>query len=343
VYPPFGQLTNLHPGATMRAIQMATADPAGSSPKGHDSRRIAVAVVRTQALMLVLLIVGGLVAFFGVGRWLVVENPLEKAQAIVVLSGAMPMRALQAARLYHEGYAPQIWLTHPEQPAASLDSMEIPNSGEDYFNSRVLAHEGVPAAAIRILEPKINNTADEIRAVAAELARESGSVVIIITTKAHTRRVARLWRQLAAGRGRAVIRAARADPFDPAHWWRNTRDVLDVLREVLGLLNSWAGLPLHPPLAVAPDIYTRSPLGLTYRQCTSRRCTSVATARTVIPTPVTAPAVAGAEGTAFPSSAYSVSTEPRLERAGQSPPIRVLASLRSAHSVQADRRFLETI
>jgi len=38
------------------------------------------------------------VIFFGVGRWLVVENALEKSQAIVVLSGAMPQRALQAAR-----------------------------------------------------------------------------------------------------------------------------------------------------------------------------------------------------------------------------------------------------
>jgi hypothetical protein len=29
-------------------------------------------------------------------------------------------------------------------------------------------------------------------------------------------------------------------------WWRNTGDALDVVREVLGLLNVWAGLPLQP-------------------------------------------------------------------------------------------------
>jgi uncharacterized SAM-binding protein YcdF (DUF218 family) len=187
-----------------------------------------------------------LVIFFGVGRWLVAEDPLEKAQAIVVLSGGMPVRALEAARLYHQGYASQVWLTRPVQPAASLDAMGIPNSGEDFFNPRILTHEGVPSSAVHILEPQINNTADEIRAIAAEISREHISVVIIVTTKAHTRRVARLWRQLAGGRGRAIVRAASTDPFDPAHWWRNTRDVLDVVREVLGLLNSWAGLPLGP-------------------------------------------------------------------------------------------------
>ena len=163
----------------------------------------------------------------------------------MVLSGGLPIRAMEAAHLYHQGYAPQIWLTRPEEPAASLDPMGIPNSGEDYFNQRVLAHESVPAAAIRVLEPPIKNTADEMRAISAELTRENATVVIIVTTKAHTRRVSRLWRQLAPANTRAIIRATPDDPFDPAHWWRTTQDALDVVREVLGLLNSYAGLPLH--------------------------------------------------------------------------------------------------
>jgi uncharacterized SAM-binding protein YcdF (DUF218 family) len=192
------------------------------------------------------LIVSMFVIFFGVGRWLVVEDPLEKAQAIVVLSGRMPIRAIEAARLYREGYAPQVWLTRPIEPAASLRAKNIPDSGEDFFNSRVLIHEGVPSGAIALLEPPIDNTADELRAVAGELARENASAVIIVTTKAHTRRVRNLWRQLSGGRGRAIARAARGDSFDPVHWWRTTSGVSDVLHEVLGLLNAWAGLPLPP-------------------------------------------------------------------------------------------------
>jgi len=97
-----------------------------------------------------------------------------------------------------------------------------------------------------VLTPPINNTADEVRAIAAELRAENGSTAIIVTTKVHTRRVHRLWRQLAGGQGRAIVRAAAGDPFDPAHWWRTSGDALDVVREVLGVLNAWAGLPLHP-------------------------------------------------------------------------------------------------
>jgi uncharacterized SAM-binding protein YcdF (DUF218 family) len=219
---------------------MTSTSAAGASSR---TRRRARLIVTALAAGLVLSV---FVVFFGVGRWLVAEDPLEKAQAIVVLSGRIPIRALEAARLYRDGYASQIWLTRPEEPAASLAALSISYPGEDVFNTRVLQHEGVPTSAIHVLEPPINNTAGEIRAIAAELARENGSAVIIVTTKAHTRRVHKLWRECSRGQGRAIVRAAAADPFDPAHWWRTTSDALDVVREVLGLLNAWAGLPLHP-------------------------------------------------------------------------------------------------
>jgi uncharacterized SAM-binding protein YcdF (DUF218 family) len=187
-----------------------------------------------------------LVIFFGVGRWLVVEDPLVKARAIVVLSGAMPSRAIEAAKLYREEYAPEVWLTHSTEPGQTLEEMGIPFAGEDHYNARILIHEGVPPEAIHVLEPSIVNTADEIRVIGAALAPGKGQAVILVTTKAHTRRVRLLWRRLAPSQGQPIVRAAAGDSFDPRHWWRTTSDALDVVREVLGLLNAWAGLPLHP-------------------------------------------------------------------------------------------------
>jgi uncharacterized SAM-binding protein YcdF (DUF218 family) len=217
-------------------------DSSADAPKAR-KRHLATAALLT---MVVGLVASAVVVFLGVGRWLIVEDPLDKAQAIVVLSGRMPMRAKEAARLYNAGYAPQVWLTRAVEPAASLQEMHIAYIGEDFFNSQVLMHEGVPSNAIHVLKQPINNTADEIPVVAAELERERGGAVIIVTTKAHTRRVRVLWKELSGGRGRAMVRAASTDTFEPDHWWRSTGDSLDVLREVLGLLNAWAGLPLHP-------------------------------------------------------------------------------------------------
>jgi len=62
----------------------------------------------------------------------------------------------------------------------------------------------------------------------------------------HTRRTAALWRILASKDGQAVVRGVSDDSFRVNHWWGNTGDALDVVREVLGLFNAWAGLPLQP-------------------------------------------------------------------------------------------------
>ena len=193
-----------------------------------------------------LVLLGALVFLLCVGRWLVAEDPLEKAQAIVVLSGHMPVRAIEAAKLYREGYAPSVWLTHATEPGATLETMGIPFFGEDLYNLRVLVHEGVPVNAIHLLQPPIINTADELAAVSAALEAGKGATVIIVTSKVHTRRVRILWNRLAAGRERALIRAATDDPFEPRRWWRTTSDALDVVRELLGVLNAWAGLPIRP-------------------------------------------------------------------------------------------------
>src|SRR5712671_6717357 len=184
---------------------MATPDKSATVSRQR-SRALRVLFAVTAASLILAAVV-----FFGVGRWLVVEDPLMKARAILVLSGAMPLRAVEAVKLYREGYAPEIWLTHSTEPAATLKEMGIPFSGEDSYNKLVLIHEGVPSEAIHILEPPIVNTADEIKTAAASLAGVNGSVIIVVTTKAHTRRVRLLWRRLAPGQSHAIVHAASGD------------------------------------------------------------------------------------------------------------------------------------
>jgi len=43
-----------------------------------------------------------------------------------------------------------------------------------------------------------------------------------------------------------MVRFASHDGYDGAHWWRHTSDALDVVRELLGLANAWAGFPVQP-------------------------------------------------------------------------------------------------
>jgi uncharacterized SAM-binding protein YcdF (DUF218 family) len=122
----------------------------------------------------------------------------------------------------------------------------VPFVGEESYDRQILMHEGVPENAIQVLDPPTVNTADEMKTIGKALRKESQRTVIIVTSKVHTRRARALWNRLSGKDGAAIVHGVSDDTFDPAHWWRSTSDALDVVREVLGLANAWAGLPLRP-------------------------------------------------------------------------------------------------
>jgi uncharacterized SAM-binding protein YcdF (DUF218 family) len=209
---------------------------------GGQSRR-----KRALALIVILaLIVAGVFCFRGAGRWLVRQDALAPADAIFVLSGGLPYRAEEAAIIFRAGYAKEIWLSRPYAPVEELTRLGVSFTGEEEYSREVLIREGVPDSAIRILPDTVVDTEQEIEEASREMRREGKSQVIIVTSPQHTRRVRALWRVLIGKQNRAIVRAATEDPFDPGYWWRNTRDALSVVREYLGLLNAWAGLPIRP-------------------------------------------------------------------------------------------------
>lgn len=196
-------------------------------------------------ILLVALCAAGVIAFRGVGRWLIREDALAPADVIAVLSGGMPWRAEEAARIFRLGDAREVWVTQPEAPRGELASMGVQYFGEDYFNRQVLIHSGVPEAAVRALPDPIIDTQDEVQEISREMRREGETSVIIVTSPQHTRRVKTLWRKLVGDNPRAIVRAAPQDPFDADRWWRNTQDMFSVVRELMGLTNAWLGFPVH--------------------------------------------------------------------------------------------------
>jgi len=199
------------------------------------------------ALAALAALIVGIWIFRGVGEWLVVEDPPAPSGAIVVLSGGLPIRAREAAEIYRQKFAAEVWVTHAADATEELRELGINYLGETFYNQKVLLQLGVPIEAIRVVDPVVHNTEDEVQAI-AKTARDSGiHRVILVTSKAHTRRVHTIWRKLVGNDPALIVRYAREDGYDGAHWWRSTTDALDVLREVLGLANAWAGFPLHHP------------------------------------------------------------------------------------------------
>jgi uncharacterized SAM-binding protein YcdF (DUF218 family) len=216
--------------------------PAGS---GGRSLRRRNRWITALAILLVLVIVGAWV-FLHLGTWLVVQDPVTPADVIVVLSGHMPYRAIEAARLYGQKAAPQVWITQPDGPGEDLAAMNIPFVGEEFYSQRVLMAMNVPVLSTRILPDPILNTAQEIEEIARVARQSDMRTVIIVTSAPHTRRVHAIWKRLAGDSPRLIVRHPVDDPFNAARWWRNTQDALDVVREWLGLANAWAGFPAQP-------------------------------------------------------------------------------------------------
>ena len=197
-------------------------------------------------LLALLVLIAAVAGFRGAGRWLTREDPLTQADVIFVLSGSMPYRAEEAAKVFAQGYAPEVWISRPDSPADELQKLGIHFVGEEEYNRDILIRKGVPDAAIHLLQDTVVNTEEELQEVGREMRRNGKTTIILVTSPQHTRRVWTLWQHLIGSDPKAIVHAAREDPFDADHWWRNTRDVLSVVRETLGLVNAWAGLPVPP-------------------------------------------------------------------------------------------------
>src|SRR5215469_7051736 len=124
-----------------------------------------------SAFILLILLAACVMAFRHLGRWLIREEPLSSADLIVVLSGGMPYRAEEAGRIFRMGYARELWVSRPESPTLELRELGIRYVAEEEYNRKILIHEGVPEAAVRILPEIVVNTEQELQEVGREMQR----------------------------------------------------------------------------------------------------------------------------------------------------------------------------
>ncbi len=212
-----------------------------------------IKIARWRRVFIPVIILLGLAAFTVpglslLGRWLVIADPLDHARTIVVLSGHIPFRAMEAASIYRQGWAPEVWLTKTEETTeeTALERVGIHVTSEQTYNREVLERLGVPESAIRLLDIGARNTVGELKVIARELTRLGERKAILVTSKPHSRRVRATWRALIGNSPRAMVRYSKEDPYQPERWWRHTQDALAVSREVLGMMNVWAGFPVRP-------------------------------------------------------------------------------------------------
>jgi uncharacterized SAM-binding protein YcdF (DUF218 family) len=147
----------------------------------------------------------------GIGHWLDVTDPLEKADAIVAISGDTGARTETAIALWKQGYAPLLIFSGGSSDPESVASAEL--------MKRIAVAAGVPADAIAV--EGASATTEENAKRVAELMKERGlGSAILVTSPYHQRRAAMLFER-EFGRAALTFRNHPAeDPdWDPNLWW----------------------------------------------------------------------------------------------------------------------------
>jgi len=197
------------------------------------------------AVLVALVLLAGF-ALSRAGTALSASDPLQPADAIVVINGRIPYRAMKGAELYERHLAPEVWLTVGNRNAAEveMEKIDVHPIQEHVYSQQVLEKLGVPTKVIHVLPARNRNTADEMRTIASYAKHHGTKRVILVTSSYHSRRVRSLWHQLAGDSTQAIVQYTDQEPFNAGRWWMDTADAWTVSREWFGLLNAWLGFPL---------------------------------------------------------------------------------------------------
>lgn len=184
-------------------------------------------------LFLVLLLVGIYLARHPLlrfaGESLVVEDSLEKSDAIIILSddNFYGDRATRAAEIYRQGLAPVV--------VASGIRLR-PYAGIAELMTHDLFDRGVPKESIITFPQDADNTREEAEALKKLLQAKRWKSVIIVTSNYHTRRAKYICGKV-FGNGITVrMAAARDADYDPAHWYEHRKSVKRFTHELAGYL-----------------------------------------------------------------------------------------------------------
>ena len=172
------------------------------------------------------------------GQALVVDDPREPADAIVVVAGGTPSREETAAELFRNGWAPRVLVSRQFVAGRVQRLIDMGVRRLDFQGESVAALEryGVPRDAIVTLDQPVEITETELRLVAA-VARDHGwRRLILVTNPFHTRRVQLVWGRESGGSIEGRLATAPDECTAADAWWHRRRCSESVLHEYLGLL-----------------------------------------------------------------------------------------------------------
>jgi len=173
------------------------------------------------------------------GSFLIVRDAAHPADAIVVLSGSVPDRMLEAVDLYHARLAPRIILTRgPVLPGLAALRQRGGNVPEHHEENLMIAQQlGIPADAIAVIPTPVSSTIAEAQVVVDYLHAQGRKSILLVTSKTHARRARMTFGRAAGDSVQIAVCPSPYDPFTAENWWHEHGLVRRVVTEYAKLLN----------------------------------------------------------------------------------------------------------
>lgn len=181
------------------------------------------------------------------GVWWVVEDPLVKSDAIVVLGGdsVQGVRVEHAVALYRQGWAPKLLLSGP---------MLRTDFSEVQLMDAQARRLGVPERAIVKVPAFVDSTLEEALDLRPFLAEHDMRRVIVVTSDFHTRRARMVWRKALGDSGFQVnFSSAPELHMVSTTWWEHRKALKETTLELLKYGDSWWEADHVAPMSLSQD------------------------------------------------------------------------------------------
>jgi len=161
----------------------------------------------------------------------VIEDPLDKADALIVLSddNFFADRATRAAELFREGKAPLV--------VASGRRLR-PSAGIAELMEHDLVERGVPKDKILRFAEDGDSTREEAQSLARLAQTKKWHSAIVVTSNYHTRRARYIFRLVFPQGIEVRVASARDGDFDPESWWEKRKSTKVFMREIAAMVES---------------------------------------------------------------------------------------------------------
>jgi uncharacterized SAM-binding protein YcdF (DUF218 family) len=193
-------------------------------------RRLGLCFVAGCALLLVCYVFRAPL-LTGLAEAWVVNDPVTKADAIIILGGGLQTRPSAAAKLFHDGVAPRVLYTDVRLGPAEETGMILAEREQTH---RILLSNGVPEMALAMIGKSVDSTYDEAKAVQAWVETSGAKSIIIPTDLFHTRRVRWVFRKELRDT-KVEIHVVAVDPprYKINDWWQHKEGLIAFQSEII--------------------------------------------------------------------------------------------------------------